>query len=100
MPRYLRSSKKRVELELQGIEKNRRSLPREKEKHVERSLDLNKVVEENQESLWKEIEKLKSIAKADEECSSEDESAELESSEGSKQGSSRSLVWDNEGDLR
>ena len=100
MPRYLRSSKKRVELELQGIEKNKWLLPREKEKQVEKSLDLNKVVEENQESLWKEIEKLKSIAKADEECSSEDESVELESSGGSKQGSSRSLVWDNEGDLR
>ena len=51
MPKYLRSSKKRVELELKGIEKNKKLLPREKEKHLERSRDLNKVVEENQETL-------------------------------------------------
>ena len=50
MPRYLRSSKKKVNLELKSIEKNKKLLPREKEKDLKRSRDLNKVVEENQET--------------------------------------------------
>ena len=79
MPRYLRSSKKKVNLELKSIEKNKKLLPREKEKHLKRSRDLNKVVEENQETLWEGIEKLKNIANTDEESSSEDESEELDS---------------------
>ena len=82
MPRYLRSSKKKVDLELKSIEKNKKLLPREKEK--QRSRDLKKVIEENQETLWEEIVKLKNIANTDEESSSEDESEELNSSEGGK----------------
>ena len=66
MPRYLRSSKKKVDLELISIEKNKKLLPREKEKHLKRSQDLNKVVEENQESLWEEIGKLRNIARTEE----------------------------------
>lgn len=66
MPRYLRSSKKKVDLELISIEKNKKLLPREKEKHLERSRDLNKVVEENQETLWEEIGKLRNIARTEE----------------------------------
>ena len=45
MPRNLRSSKKRVELELKGIEKNKKLLPGERKKLLKRSLDLNKAVE-------------------------------------------------------
>ena len=41
MPRYLRSSKKKVNLELKSIEKNKKLLPREKEKDLKRSRDLN-----------------------------------------------------------
>ena len=100
MPRLLRSSKKKVELELQGIVKNKKLLPREKEKHLEESRDLNKVVDENQEILWEEIGKLRNIAGTEEDSSSEEESVELRSSEESEQGSSRSLAWDNQGDLR
>ena len=99
MPRLLRSSKK-VELELQGIVKNKKLLPREKEKHLEKSRDLYKVVDENQETLWEEIEKLRNIAGTEEDSSSEEESAEPKSSEESEQGSSGSLAWDNQGDLR
>ena len=95
MPRNLRSSKKFVELELKGIEKNKKLLPRERKKLFKRSLDLNKAVEENQEDIWKGIEKFKDIAKTGEDSSTEDEI-----SEGSKQGSSSSLAWDNQGDLR
>ena len=97
MPKYLRSSKKRVELELKGIEKNKKLLPREKAKYLEKLLELSKVIEENQETLSEGIEKLKNLAETED---SEDESAELALSEGSKQGSTGSLAWDNQDSKR
>ena len=104
MPRCLRSSVKQredkeVELELKSITKSKKKLlPVEKKKnHLKKSRELHDEIEENHESLRKEIERLKSLADIDEESSSEEELAELESR--SRLDSDRSLVWDSQGDL-
>ena len=69
MPRCLRSSVKnsdldKAELELQGIQKSKKKLlPRVKRKnYIKKSRELHDAIKNNQESLEKEIERLKSLA--------------------------------------
>ena len=112
MPRSLRPStlkeretrknreREKNSLELKVKEKNKKRLfPRKIEKHKKNSQKLHEVIEENQEALNKEIERLKSLAQADiDEESESSETGEFESPR-SQIGSEKSLTWDNEGDL-
>ena len=89
---------KEAELELKSITKSKKKLvPVKRNKYSKKSRELHDVIEENHESLRKEIERLKSLADIDKESSSEEELVELESQ--SRLDSDRSLVWDNQGDL-
>ena len=103
MPRCLRSSAKRSDLEkakfeLKSIQKSKKKLlPVEKKKVLEKSRELHDEIEENHESLSIEIQRLKSLADIEEKTSSEEGSIELESQSGLD--SDRSLLWDSQGDL-
>ena len=105
MPRSLRSSVKNndlgsFKLKITNIQKNKKKvIPKVKVKrYSESSRELNDIIEDNQETLKQEIERLKSLADIDENSSSEGESGEGESSK-DQLGSARSLAWDNQGDL-
>ena len=56
-----RSDFEKAELELKSITKSKKKLlPVEKQKNLKKSRELHDVIEENHESLRKEIERLKS----------------------------------------
>ena len=75
MPRCLRSSVKDTDLEVvklkkTSIQKNKKLVSKVKAKrYLENSRELNKVIEDNQETIRLEIERLKSFADIDENSS-------------------------------
>ena len=71
---------------------------RHPKKYSKKSRELHDSIEENQENLEIEIYRLKSLADIDKKTSSEEESVELESR--SRLDRDRSLVRDNQGDLK
>ena len=74
-------------------------IPKVKAKrYSESSRELNEIIDDNQETIRLEIERLKNLADIDENSSSEGETVEGESSK-DQLGSVRSLTWDNQGDL-
>ena len=88
-----------VKLKITSIKKNKKSVSKVQAKsYLESSRELNQVIEDNQEILKRDIERLKSLADIDENSSSEGDLGEVESSR-NQLGSVGSLAWDNQGDL-
>ena len=88
-----------VKLKITSIKKNKKLVSKVQAKsYLESSRELNQVIEDNQEILKRDIERLKSLADIDENPSSEADSGEVESSR-NQLGSVESLAWDNQGDL-
>ena len=90
-----------VKLKITSIKKNKKLVSKVQAKsYLESSRELNQVIEDNQEIIKLDIERLKALADIDKDSSSEGDSGDREVESSRNQlGSVGSLAWDSQGDL-